>query len=63
MKHVNHSPALIAAIDLLLSEAPAGLSEYELMEALDKRYPELFPKPDLPPVFIPLTIVNFRLQA
>lgn len=46
MKHVNHSPALLQAIDQLLSQSPAGLSEYALIEALDKQYPSLFPKPN-----------------
>lgn len=46
MKNINHSPALLVAIDQLLSDAPSGLSEYELIEALDKQYSDLFPKPD-----------------
>jgi DnaJ-domain-containing protein 1 len=46
VKQVNHSPALLQAIDQLLSINPAGLSEYELMAALDKQHSDLFPKPN-----------------
>ena len=47
MKLTNTDPGLLAALDTLLSEQPSGIGEMELINALDKRYPELFPRPDL----------------
>ncbi|WP_169579610.1 DNA-J related domain-containing protein [Saccharospirillum impatiens] len=44
---MNLPPGLMHAIDALLTEAPAGLSEYELIQALDRHHPDLFPKPNL----------------
>jgi hypothetical protein len=38
---------LLAALDALLGEHPAGLSEYDLMILLDQRYGPLYPKPNL----------------
>lgn len=47
MRDVNLPPGLMEAVDTLLTGAPTGLSEYELMQALDRHHPNLFPKPDL----------------
>lgn len=47
MRDVNLPPGLMEAVDTLLTEAPAGMSEYELIQALDRHYPALFPKPNL----------------
>ena len=47
MRNVNLPPGLIAAVDQLLTTADTGLSEYELIQALDRLYPDLFPKPNL----------------
>jgi DnaJ-domain-containing protein 1 len=46
VKQVNHNPELLKVIDQLLTRNTAGLTEYELMDALDKHNPELFPKPN-----------------
>lgn len=35
------------AVAQLLAAAPAGLSEFDLIQQLDRQHPELFPKPDL----------------
>lgn len=35
------------ALDALLSEHPTGLREIELIDLLDRHYPQVFPKPDL----------------
>lgn len=47
MRDVNLPPGLMEAVDTLLTDTPAGLSEYELIQALDRHYPALFPKPNL----------------
>jgi hypothetical protein len=38
---------LLDALDALLSEQPAGLAEYDLMNLLDRRYGTVYPKPNL----------------
>ena len=38
---------LLAALDTLLDEHPAGLAEYDLMTLIDQRYGPLYPKPNL----------------
>lgn len=47
MKLTNTDPALLSAINQLLSEHLTGLREIELMNLLDAQYPSLFPRPDL----------------
>jgi len=47
MKHLNLPPRLLDAVADLIGRHPGGLSEFELMQQLDKHYPEVFPKPDL----------------
>ncbi len=47
MRDVNLPPGLMEAVDALLTDARGGLSEYELIQALDRHHPNLFPKPDL----------------
>lgn len=47
MKPINRDKKLLVAIDTLLSAAPEGLRELELIDQLDQQYPEVFPKPDL----------------
>ncbi|MDN3649894.1 DNA-J related domain-containing protein [Reinekea marina] len=47
MKHVNHSPRLLSAIDDILSAYPNGVTEYDLMVLLDQQEDSLFPKPNL----------------
>lgn len=47
MKPINTDKALIEALDALLTKHPTGLREIELIDLLDRDYPNLFPKPDL----------------
>ncbi|MBL7005272.1 MAG: DnaJ domain-containing protein [Gammaproteobacteria bacterium] len=47
MSLINLDRALLKTIDLLLTEFDEGIKEYDLMTLLDKRYPDLYPKPDL----------------
>lgn len=47
MRELNLPPGLLEAVDDILTATPAGLSEYELIQALDRHHPDLFPKPNL----------------
>lgn len=47
MKLTNTDPALLRALDRILSDQPEGVREIDLMNALDSQYPALFPRPDL----------------
>lgn len=46
MKSINTDPALLNAIDEILARHPQGISEFELMQTLNTKYGELYPKPD-----------------
>lgn len=47
MKHLNLPHHLLDALTELLDHHPEGLSEFDLMQQLDRNYPEVYPKPDL----------------
>lgn len=47
MRQLNLPPGLLDAVGALIHQHPGGLSEFDLMQQLDKHYPELYPKPDL----------------
>ncbi|MHA7878164.1 MAG: DNA-J related domain-containing protein [Saccharospirillum sp.] len=47
MKDVNLPHGLLDAVAQSILAAPDGQSEYELIQRLDRDYPERFPKPDL----------------
>jgi hypothetical protein len=47
MKPVNANARLIRAIDIILTNHPEGIREYDLMQKLDSDFPHLYPKPDL----------------
>jgi DnaJ-domain-containing protein 1 len=47
MRDLNLPPGLVEAVDHLITSTPEGLSEYDLIQALDRHHPDLFPKPDL----------------
>lgn len=47
MRELNLPPGLLDAVARLIRQHPGGISEFELMQQLDKHYPELYPKPDL----------------
>jgi hypothetical protein len=47
MKQVNADKRLIKVIDQILSEHPNGVSEYDLIDQLNRQHGSLYPKPDL----------------
>lgn len=47
MRELNLPPGLMDAVADIVRRHPGGLSEFELMQQLDRHYPELYPKPDL----------------
>lgn len=47
MKQLNLPPGLTDAVAQLVAAAPAGMSEFELIQQLDQHYPELYPKPNM----------------
>ncbi len=47
MKHLNLPHRLLEALTEILNRHPEGVSEFDLMQQLDRDYPEVYPKPDL----------------
>ncbi|MCH8532663.1 MAG: DnaJ domain-containing protein [Saccharospirillum sp.] len=47
MKDINLPHGLLAAVAECIYAAPGGQSEFELIQRLDKDFPQVFPKPDL----------------
>lgn len=47
MKDINLPHGLLEAVADCVRAAPGGQSEFELIQRLDRDYPDVFPKPDL----------------